>query len=190
MATAAFPINRQTILLTPITGLVVHFDCTRLDVDFDLAPGYEGIAINAVFASEEYPRYVFTGYNDGLGVYVNDENIALVNGDCVNISNSEVSYMSGTGFNGVLAPGGTALLSFSKYLGDGALNNHMTIIIGDASDSVLDTGTYLSNLRAYPVPEPSGIAVLGLGIMALARCAISRRAGRSLSRSGRTQRPQ
>jgi len=162
-------------LLASITGLPYHLDCTRLDIVFDLEPGYDSIGIDAVFASEEYPRYQFTGYNDGLGIYVNGENIAIVNGRCVNINNPEVVYVDGTGFNGVLAPDGIPLLRFYKYLGDGAQSNTLTIVIGDASDAILDTGAYLSNLRAQPVPEPACAAALGVGLAELTRSAVARR---------------
>lgn len=168
-------------LMAQVTALPYHLDCTRLDIVFDLAPGYDAISIDAVFASEEYPRYQFTGYNDGLGIYVNGQNIATIGGQCVNINNPEVVYMDGTGFNGVLAPGGVPLLRFSKHLGAGAQFNTLTIVIGDASDSILDTGAYLSNLRAQPVPEPSCAAALGIGLAAYAPSAVlmRRRAARS-----------
>lgn len=185
-AYSTLPEPSTNALLVPITGLPYHLDCTRLDIVFDLMAGYDAISIDAVFASEEYPRYQFTGYNDGLGIYVNGENIAIVDEQCVNINNPEVVYMDGTGFNGVLAPGGLPLLRFSKYLGDQAQSNTLTIVIADASDAILDTGAYLSNLRAQPVPEPSCVAALSVGLAAMARCVVSRR--RSAARPRRNAR--
>jgi hypothetical protein len=177
-------------LLSPITGATNHFDCTILNIVFDLLPGYDGISIDTVFASEEYPRYQNTYFNDGLGIYLNNENIAVVSSGYVNISNEDVGYLSGTAFNGVLSPDGVPLLSFSRLLGNGALSNRLVIVIGDASDSALDTAAFVGNLRARPVPEPSGILVVGLGFIALSRCAISTRAGRRPSRRDRTRRRQ
>ena len=160
---AVLPDYSTNDLLSAITGAATHFDCTRLDIDFDLLPGYDGISIDTAFCSEEYPRYQFTGFNDGLGIYLNNDNIAVLDGRYVNISNPQVSFLSGTGFNGVLAPYGVPLLSFSRRLGDGALSNHLTIVLGDASDSVLDTAAYLGNLRALrAVPEPSGILAVAI----------------------------
>ena len=149
-------------LLSVITGAPTHFDCTRLDIDFDLLPGYDGISIDTAFASEEYPRYAGTSFNDGMGIYLNSDNIAVLDGRYLNISNPQVRSLSGTAFNGVLAPDGVPLLSFSRRLSNGALSNHLTIVIGDASDSILDTAAYVGNFRALPVPEPSGILVLGI----------------------------
>jgi len=157
------PDAETNALLAAVTGLSNHYDCTRLDIVFDLLAGYGGIRLDAVFASEEYPRYQYTAYNDGLGVYLNGTNIAKVNHNWVNINNSEVVYLSGTAFNGALAPGGNPLLTFTGALDAGSESNHLTIVIGDASDSLLDTASYLSNLRAVSVPEPASIAFVGLG---------------------------
>lgn len=149
-------------LLSAVTGATTHFDCTRLDIDFDLLPGYDGISIDIVFASEEYPRYAGTSFNDGLGIYLNNDNIAVLDGLYLNISSPQVRFLPGTAFNGVLAPDDVALLSFSRRLENGALSNHLTIVIGDASDSILDTAAYMGNLRALSVPEPPGILVVGI----------------------------
>lgn len=164
-----FASELNNALLAPITGRNVHRDSTRLDIMFDLLPGYDGISIDTVFGSEEFPTWRNTDYNDALGIYVNDENIASVDGLLLNINNryidspSVIEGMGPTGLDGVLAPGYIPLLSFSKFLGDGAQSNRLTIVIGDASDPLFDTLAFVSNLRAHrAVPEPAGILSLGL----------------------------
>lgn len=145
-------------LLAPITGRTAHYDCTRLDIEFDLLPGYNGISIDAVFGTEEYPSWQNTIFNDGMGIYLNDINIAVVDEATLNISNSSIvdaRYVPGTeasGLNGLLTHDSVPLLHFSHDLANGALSNRLTIIIADASDASLDTVAFLGNLSANQVP--------------------------------------
>lgn len=158
-----------SLLLTPITGSLIHYDATLLDIVFDLLPGYNRISMDAVFGSEEYPRWLHTPYNDGLGVYLNGQNIALVDSMPLNINNpfivapSSIPDLGNTGLDGVLALDGVPLLNFGGFVENGSQGNHLIIVIGDASDAAFDTVAFLGNLRAYQaVPEPSSIISLGL----------------------------
>lgn len=156
-------------LLSPITGGTTHFDVTIYDIVFDLLPGYDRISLDVVFGSEEYPRWQYTAFNDGLGIYLNGQNIATIDGAALNINNGDVidpdliPGLVDTGLDGVLAPNDVPLLTFEGYLRDGSQGNHLTIVLGDCSDASFDTVAFLSNLRAHQaVPEPSSIAALGL----------------------------
>ena len=89
------PPDPHDFLLDPVTGIdpytgenvanYYHFDVTRLDITFDMEPGYDTIYFNVVFGSEEFPdgedpdwpQYVGDVFIDGFALYVNGSNIAL-----------------------------------------------------------------------------------------------------------------
>jgi Ca2+-binding RTX toxin-like protein len=114
----------QDVLLDPITGgLNDHFDVTRLDISFDLLPGFDTLFFNTVFGSEEFPEFVPLGFFDGFGIYLNgsapSDNIAFVGGLPVSIAHPDFAAVPGTELDGVLAPGGNPLLTFQAFIGDG-----------------------------------------------------------------------
>ena len=148
----------QDILLDPITGgLFGHFDVTRLDIDFDLLPGFDTLFFNVVFGSEEFPVFVNTIF-DGFGIYLNGsaptDNIAFVAGQPVNISHPDFAAIPGTELNGVLNTGGNPTQTFQAAIGDGATGNTITFIIADSADSILDTTAYIASLGAVPPTQP------------------------------------
>ena len=53
---------------------------------FDFVPNGDRVFFDFVFASEEYPEFVHSNYNDVFAFYVNDVNCALVNGQPVSIN--------------------------------------------------------------------------------------------------------
>lgn len=156
----------QETLLDPITGGgFTHFDVTQLDVNFDLLPGFDTVFFNVVFGSEEFPEFVGSTFIDGFGLYVNGTNIANVGGLPVNINHPDFAPVPGTELDGILAPGGNPVVTFSQFIGDGSIGNTLTFIIADTSDTQLDTTTYISALGGTPptdVPEPASI----LGLLA------------------------
>jgi len=65
--------------LEPITGESSHNDATQITLNFDMLPGYNSVAFNVVFASDE--DGIFPGSTpDGFGLFVNGVNIAQVSG--------------------------------------------------------------------------------------------------------------
>lgn len=152
------PDMSQDILLDPITGgLDDHFDVTRLDITFDLLPGFDTVFFNTVFGSEEFPEFVPLGFFDGFGIYLNGnspgDNIAFVGGQPVSIAHPDFAAIPGTELDGVLAPGGNALLTFQRFIGNGATGNTLTFIIADLIDPIYDATVYISSLGAV---VPSG----------------------------------
>ena len=148
----------QDAILDPITGGVDdHFDITRLDISFDLLPGFDTVFFNAVFGSEEFPEFVPLGFFDGFGIYLNgfapSDNIAFVGGLPVSIAHPDFAAIPGTELDGVLAPGGNPLLTFQRFIGDGATGNTLTFIIADLIDEIYDATVYISSLGAV---LPSG----------------------------------
>jgi uncharacterized repeat protein (TIGR01451 family) len=149
--------TNQEALLDPITAsgnrTFTHYDVTQLDIEFDLLPGFDTVLFNVVFGSDEYPEFVNSSFVDGFGIYLNGVNIAFTGGRPVNINHPDMRAISGTQLDGVLAPGGNPIMTFTKFIGDGATNNRLTFIVSDTSDSVLDTTVYVSSLQGILPPN-------------------------------------
>ena len=171
----------QEALLDPITGHpndnppvnYDHFDVTELIIKFDMQPGFDKIAFNVVFGSEEYPEFVASQFVDGFGLFVNGVNIAQVNGNPVNIQHPDVAAIPGTELDGILAPGGNPRLTFSRAVTPGSTDNELRFIVADTSDAIYDTTVYFSTLRAVPLPGAAwlfGAAISVLGLRRRQRC--------------------
>ncbi len=167
----------QEALLDPITGnLFTHYDVVQLDITFDMQAGYDTVYFNTVFGSEEYPEWVGTQYIDGFGLYVNGTNIAFVDGLPVNINHPAFKYIPGTELDGIMND--RIPHTFGMYVGDGSTGNTLTLIIADASDHILSSTVYLSQLggESPPViPEPATMLGLLLAGGGLARYIRKRR---------------
>lgn len=138
----------QQVLMNAITGPNAHFDVTQLDIRFAVQPGYNQVAFNLVFGSEEWPTFVGQ-FNDGFGIFLNGTNIAFTAGRAVNIDHPGMTTnISANEVNGVLAPGGNAVLTFTAPVVPGSSNNVLSFVIGDTLDGLLDTTVFISSLRA------------------------------------------
>lgn len=167
----------QEALLDPITGgFLDHYDVTQLDIVFDLDADHDTVYFNCVFGSDEFDEYVGSSYIDAFGLYVNGANIAFVGGNPVNIDHPDMQFMAGTELDGILAPGGIAVLAFSQFVGASTVGNLLTFIIADSGDDALDSAVYIEGLGGEPppppiIPEPATISLLMLGLAAVGlRC--------------------
>lgn len=146
---------QETLLDTITGGTFDHFDVTQLDIYFDVAPGSNNVTFQVVFGSEEYPDFVNSPFVDGFGIFLNGTNIAFQSGKPVNINHPAFTPYAGTELNGVLAPNGQAVLTFSALVAPNSVSNKLTFIVGDTSDTALDTTVYISSLAAVePPPVP------------------------------------
>lgn len=151
----------QEALLDTITGGVWdHNDVTQFDIFFDVVPGSNNVVFQVVFGSEEYPDFVNSPFVDGFGIFLNGTNIAFESGRPVNINHPSFRPMAGTELNGLLAPGGQAVLTFSALVASNSTNNRLTFIVADTSDDALDTTVYISSLAAIEPPPVPTITVL------------------------------
>jgi hypothetical protein len=168
----------QEALLDTITGGgFAHFDVTELLLEFDVLPGFDTVFFNVVFGSEEFPEFVGDDFIDGFGLFLNDTNIATVGGLPVNINHPAFDDIPGTELDGVLAPGGMPVVTFSAPVTPGSTGNTLRFIIADTTDGVLDSTVYISSLGGTPpppsgvIPEPTQLLIwLGLGFCGANLC--------------------
>jgi hypothetical protein len=142
----------QKVLLDQVTGPANHFDVTQLDITFDMQAGCDTISLDVAFGSEEFPVFVGSEFVDGLGIFVNGTDIAFVSALPVNINHPAFADIRGTELNGVLAPAGNPLLTFSGFVGAATTGHNLTIIICDTNDDILDSTAYLARLRGSVAP--------------------------------------
>ncbi len=123
-------------------------DAASLTVNF--TPTNPQLAINYVFASEEYEEYVDTEFNDVFAFYVNGINCALTPGtnnpitiNTVNQHSNSLFYVPNvsatydTEFDGF-----TVVLTCRAAVNPGVPNT-LRLVIADAGDGILDSGVFL-----------------------------------------------
>ncbi|MNI71039.1 hypothetical protein D3C73_1268910 [compost metagenome] len=117
-----------------------------------VVPSGDTLHVRYFFASEEYPEYVGSNYNDVMGVFVNGTNCALVPGTQTPISVNNVNdhtnqnyYLDNTagasGFNTAM-DGMTTALTCSVPVQPGVPVT-VEIAVADTSDGILDSAVAL-----------------------------------------------
>ncbi len=138
-------------------------------LEFDFVPTTDEISFNYVFASEEYPEYVCSDYNDVFAFFISgpgftgQENIALVPGTstavainsvnngtvgsqgtssgCTSLSNSAY-YVNNIPGNSLEFDGFTTVLTASTTVVP-CQNYHIKLAIADVGDSQYDSAVFL-----------------------------------------------
>jgi gliding motility-associated-like protein len=132
-------------------------------IEFDFVPTGDSLMFNFVFGSEEYPEFVFAGYNDGFGFFLsgpgisgpysnNAENIALIPGtgtpvtiDNVNASTNSSYFIDNSNNsdpNTIECNGFTTVLTAFSQVQCGQ-TYHIKLAIGDAGDDAYDSFVFL-----------------------------------------------
>jgi hypothetical protein len=112
---------------------------------------------------------VASQFVDGFGLFLNGANIAQVNGKPVNIQHPDVAAIAGTELDGILAPGGVPVVTFSRAVTPGSTGNELRFIVADTSDPIYDTTVYFSTLRAVPIPGAAWLFGAATGLLGLMR---------------------
>jgi len=135
---------RLDALVTP----EVTYDAAILE--FDLTPAANTIAIRFVFASEEYPEFVGSSYNDVIAIFVNGVNCANYNGRPVSVNsinagvNANLFIDNDTGTRNTEMDGLTVPLDCVASVTPNA-PNHVTIVIADTADQIYDSAVFLAS---------------------------------------------
>lgn len=144
-------------------------DAAIIEFDFEFEGGCDGLFFNYVFASEEYPEYVCSKFNDKFAFYIAEKNdtvngynnIATIPGTDISVAiNSinggncgadyqkrescyleEYSDLYTENYNNMIFNGRTSPLSASVKL-DPNKEYHAYIIVADFGDSDYDSGVF------------------------------------------------
>lgn len=129
-------------------------------LEFDVKPGCDTLRMSFVFASEEYPEYVGSGFSDALGIFVSgpgitgSPNIALLPTNTpitnppillnyVNSTTNSSLFVNNTGGLTVEYDGFTVKLTAKIYIPNVCGTYHVKIAIADGYDCFLDSGIFL-----------------------------------------------
>lgn len=140
-------------LCRELTDTATNYDAALLKIRFDLPESADGIIIDHIIGTDEYPDFIGTRFNDGFGIFLNGENIA-VSVDDIPVTVNEYFTPGAptevlewpeteTSFNG-----GTPRFSTRASLARGSLANELIILVCDGADQTRDTGAFLSSLSA------------------------------------------
>jgi hypothetical protein len=171
-----------TTLARTVSPGVSGFNANVLEFDFTLDAGFNAIAFDFLFATEEFPTQAVT---DIFGVFVNGTNFArfadgslIANqpGNPTNFINNPVGAgLYATQYNGL-----TRVLSLVGLIDPALPTQTLAIGLQDTQDTRFDSGVFIANLRAIrsdnggginpgpqPVPAPASAAILALGLLGL-----------------------
>lgn len=129
-------------------------------LEFDVKPGCDTLRISFVFASEEYPEYIGTGFSDAMGIFVSgpgitgSPNIATLPTntpfanppilvDYVNQFTNSGLFVNNIGGLTVQYDGFTVKLTAKIHIPNVCGTYHVKIAIADGYDCFLDSGIFL-----------------------------------------------
>ncbi len=154
-------------LLTSIIQTAPTFDAAVLE--FDLVPVGTLLEFKYVFASEEYPEFVGSSFNDIFGFFINgpnpeggnyvNNNIAIIPGTnsvvCINNVNATTNstyFIDNLGSNGgsIVFDGFTTVLTAQVNVIPSS-TYHLKMAIADVADNVFDSGIFLKaqSMKSY-----------------------------------------
>lgn len=150
-----------------LSGIVAADTYDAAILEFDVVPVSNTMSIRFVFASEEYPEFVDSEFNDVFAIFVNGVNCANFNGRPVAINsinenvNSTFFVPNYTGARNTEFDGFTVPLDCVAAVTPGVAN-HVKIAIADTSDPIYDAAVFLS---AGGMRSPGTGAVTGSNIV-------------------------
>lgn len=144
-------------------------------LSFNFTASYSGmVTVDYIFASEEYPEFVNSSFNDIFGFFVQgpnipggQQNIALVPGtqipvaiNNVNHLTNSIYYVDNTNGAEVQYDGYTVPLTAQFYADSGAVYT-LTIAIADAGDGIFDSGVFLKTYASSTQSMTGNVTHLG-----------------------------
>jgi len=162
-----------TATLDGLAG-VATFDANILTFDFTTSTG--DLFFDFIFASEEYLEFVFSSVNDVFAFFVDGVNLATVPGtgdpisvDTINSTVNSSFFNDNTGGAFDIEYDGFTDVLTASITGLGAGTHTMILEIADGGDEVLDSAVFIaggsfSDTNPASVPEPTSLALLGLGL--------------------------
>lgn len=168
-------------LTSLVTGAVTH---DAVILEFDFVPQDDTLRFNYIFASEEYPEWVNSGFNDVFGFFISGpgfsgpyaggaENIALIPGTTTPVAINNVNngysatepatgpcencayYNENGGGSDVQYDGFTTILTAEAVM-QPCETYHIRLAIADAGDDIYDSGVFL---EAESFSSGGGISV-------------------------------
>ena len=141
------------------------FDACVLEFDI-VCPTECNLLFNYVFGSEEYLEFVGSEFNDVFGLFVDDENIALlpytntvVSINTVNSNSNADFFIANENYDSIQADGFTTRLTASKTLGKGTF--HVKFAVADVADEIYDTWLFLQG-QTLQVASMDATSILDL----------------------------
>jgi hypothetical protein len=140
-------------------------------LQFDLIPVGNVLEFQYVFASEEYPEFVGSSFNDVFGFFITgpapggtnyqNQNIALIPGSsipvCINNVNAGLNamyYVDNSTGTSIVYDGFTTVLLVHASVIPGA-SYHLKMAVADAGDGVFDSGIFLKaqSMKSYTITD-------------------------------------
>jgi hypothetical protein len=118
-------------------------------LEFDVTPAAATLGVRFVFASEEYPEFVNSQFNDVIAIFVNGVNCANINGRpvAVNTINANINDAlfvdNDSGIRDTEMDGLTVPLDCVAAVKPG-VPNHVKIAIADTADGIYDAAVFLA----------------------------------------------
>lgn len=146
--------NKGDIDLDNITGNHTFDACA---IEFDFIPKQDSVKLKYVFASEEYPEWVHTGYNDAFAFLLSGpgiegvKNLALVpeskdfvSINTINSDDNSQFYIDNNFYSNVAFDGYTIPLKAVHKVIPGE-TYHLKVVVADVNDRYYDSGVFLES---------------------------------------------